>query len=62
MLSNYIFYSDVGTLNFTETDKKILKDAYKMILLNLKNYLQQYDMKDELEYSKLFLYVTWWLF
>ncbi len=39
---------------FTETDKKIVKDAYKMILLNLKDYLQQYDMKDELEYSKLF--------
>ena len=41
-------------MNFTETDKKIVKDAYKMILLNLKDYLQQYDMKDELEYSKLF--------
>lgn len=25
-----------GTLNFTEVDKKIVKDAYKMILLNLK--------------------------
>ena len=41
-------------MNFTETDKKIVKDTYKMILLNLKDHLQQYDMKDELEYSKLF--------
>ncbi len=44
-------------MNFTETDKKIVRDAYKMILLNLKAYLQQYDMKDELEYSKLFFYM-----
>lgn len=41
-------------LNFTESDKKTVKDAYKMILLNLKDYLQQYDVKDELEYSKIF--------
>lgn len=41
-------------LNFTESDKKTVKDAYKIILLNLKAYLQQYDTKDELEYSKIF--------
>lgn len=41
-------------LNFTESDKKTVKDAYKMILLNLKDYLQQYDVKDGLEYSKIF--------
>lgn len=40
-------------LNFTDSDKKIIRDAYKMILLNLKDYLQQYDMKDELGYSKI---------
>lgn len=40
-------------LNFTDDDKKVVKDAYKTILLNLKNYLKQYDAKDELEYSKI---------
>lgn len=40
-------------LNFTDDDKKVIKDAYKIILLNLKNYLQQYDAKDALEYSKI---------
>ncbi len=40
-------------LNFTDSDKKIIRDAYKMILFNLKDYLQQYDMNDELEYSKI---------
>lgn len=39
--------------NFTDSDKKEINDAYKMILLNLKDYLQQYDAKDELEYSKI---------
>lgn len=44
-------------VNFNEGDKKVVIDAYKMILLNLKDYLQQYDMKDELEYSKILFYM-----
>lgn len=40
-------------LNFTDSDKKIIKDAYQIILLDLKDYLQQYDVKDEVEYSKI---------
>lgn len=42
-------------LNFTDNDKKILRDSYKMILLNIKEYLKQYGSKDEIEYSKIFL-------
>ncbi len=38
---------------FTDNDKKIINDAYKMILFNLKNYLQQYNATSELEYSKI---------
>lgn len=41
-------------MSFTEVDKKIVKDAYKMILFNLKDYLQHYNVEDELEYSKIF--------
>lgn len=44
-------------LNFTENDKKIVKDSYKMILLNLKDYLQQYDVKDAITYSKIIFYM-----
>ena len=40
--------------NFTLGDKKIVKDAYRMILINLKDYLQQSDKKDEISYSKIF--------
>ena len=49
------------TLNFTEVDKKIVKDAYKTILFNLKDYLQHYDVKDELEYSKIFFGMLVWM-
>lgn len=42
-------------LNFIDSDKKKVQDAYKMILLNLKNYLQQYNLINELEYSKIIL-------
>ena len=40
-------------LNFIDEDKERIKNAYKIILLNLKNYLQQYDAKDEISYSKI---------
>ncbi len=40
-------------LNFIDEDKEKIKNAYKIILLNLKNYLQQYDAKDEISYSKI---------
>ncbi len=40
-------------LDFTDIDKRKVNDAYKMILINLKKYLQQYDVKDKLEYSKI---------
>lgn len=42
-------------LNFTDNDKKVLRDSYKNILINLKEYLKQYRVKDEIEYSKIFL-------
>lgn len=42
-------------LNFSDNDKKILRDSYKMILLNLKEYLKQYGVKDEIEYSRIFI-------
>lgn len=44
-------------LNFIDSDKKKIQDAYKMILLNLKDYLQQYDVKDGISYSKIFFYM-----
>lgn len=40
-------------MNFTNEDKNIINDAYKMILLNLKSYLQQYHVESELEYSRI---------
>lgn len=40
-------------LNFIGEDKEKIKNAYKIILRNLKNYLQQYDAKDEISYSKI---------
>lgn len=42
-------------LDFTNNDLNEIKNAYKIILLNLKSYLQQYDLKCELECSKIFL-------
>lgn len=44
-------------LRFTDSDKKKVRDAYKMVLLNLKDYLQQYGVKDEVEYSTIFFYM-----
>lgn len=41
-------------MKFTEDDKKTVKNAYKMLLLNLKDYLLQYNIRDEIEYSKIF--------
>lgn len=41
-------------LEFTTDDKELIKDAYKTLIINLKNYLQYYDEKDELEYTKIF--------
>lgn len=40
-------------LNFMDEDKETVKNAYKMILLNLKDYLKNYDIKDEISYSKI---------
>lgn len=40
-------------LNFTNSDKRKVNDAYKMILNNLKDYLKQYNVKDEIEYAKI---------
>lgn len=40
-------------MNFTDNDKNVINDAYKMILINLKYYLQQYHTKSVLEYSKI---------
>lgn len=43
----------INMINFTENDKEKIKNAYKTVLLNLKDYLQQHDVKCELEYSKV---------
>lgn len=40
-------------MSFIDSDKEIVKDAYKTILLNLKDYLQIYDIKDELDNLKI---------
>lgn len=40
-------------LNFSESDTIEINEAYKMILINLKAYLQHYNVKDELEYLKI---------
>ncbi len=40
-------------LNFTDSDKRKINDAYNMILINLKDYLRHYNVEDELEYSKI---------
>lgn len=41
-------------LYFVDDDIKKIQDAYKMILLNLKDYFEQYDVNDEISYSKIF--------
>ncbi len=40
-------------LNFIESDKEKVKNAYKIILLNLKDYLQHYDAKDAISYLQI---------
>lgn len=42
-------------LNFTDSDKNEINNAYRNILLNLKSYLQQYNVKNELEYYKIII-------
>ena len=39
--------------NFIESDKKKINCAYKTILLNLKDYLNYYDIKDAITCSSL---------
>ena len=53
MIIYFLVGGGISMLNFTDSDKKVINDAYKIILLNLKYYLQQYDVKGELEYSKI---------
>lgn len=40
-------------MNFIDKDKKVINDAYRDILFHLKEYLQQYNLENELEYSKI---------
>jgi hypothetical protein len=39
--------------NFTYEDIQVIKNAYRMLLVHLKNYLKQYDVKDAIPYSKI---------
>lgn len=40
-------------LYLTDKDKENIYKAYKIILFNLNSYLQQYNVKSKLEYSKI---------
>ncbi len=40
-------------LNFTADDKTVMMEAYKVTLFHLKEYLQKYSIKDQLEYMKI---------
>ncbi len=42
-------------LNFTDNDKRVINEAYKAILFNLKYYLQQYNHESGLENSKIII-------
>lgn len=55
-----MFFDKVGKnnmLQFTYNDKKEINEAYKIILFNLKSYLQQYHVESGLEYSKIIFYM-----
>ena len=39
--------------NFIESDKEKINCAYKTILLNLKDYLRYYDIKDAIKSKKI---------
>lgn len=40
-------------IDFADNDKEKIQNAYKMLLLNLKDYVKQYELEDELEYAKI---------
>lgn len=40
-------------LNFLDSDIKIINDNYRAMLLNLKDYLQHYNVRDVITYSEI---------
>lgn len=40
-------------LNFLDNDIKIINDNYRSMLLNIKDYLKQYNVRDVITYSEI---------